>query len=278
VQQILNVKPNKWYYQMALDGLTTGIGNPICPCCNEVMEQNSDGTYICINDDCPFILSEAVQAVITAMMDGVAEDYFTHGRVLEACEIARAYTLEEDTTFRIKDRESAGWYVKKLAKISATIDEITAEADARVSELQAEIDAINQRREDALKAPERDLIYLTARYQPELEEWARSEIADGKTKSVKLSYGTVGVKKSPDKLVIDDEAAAILFAQNNEIYEAFKVEKKILKPGLLGWLKENEMVEIKEYCSFADKDVVLAHIEPGSDEFYVKANLPVTEV
>jgi hypothetical protein len=279
------------------DGGMFATGVAYCPICEKEMDFCADyGHYfICVNDDCPFLLSEAVQAVVFAMMEGQSFGGGI-GALIDACEIALAYTLDEDTTFRIKDRESAGWYVKKIAKIEATKADINREADARVRELVAEIDAINTRRYESLKAPERDLLYHTTRYEPELQEWLEAELKGSKTKSVRISYGVVGTRKKQPKNTVIDELDTVVFAeevQDPEDVPMVNVKKTIAKHLFFdGWLAqhtdhprvrvtENGVIELLENNPFladGEEPAVIACIEPARDELYVKASLPVTGV
>lgn len=263
----------KWHYAMTITETTPicADGSVRCPVCNAPMEIIDDcypDAATCINDDCPFVLNDAVQAVVNAMMDSRSSDKGYDDALLEALEIARSYTLDEDTTFRIKDRESAGWLMKKLAKIDASERDINADVDARKAELQAEIIALEERRTEMLLPFERDRVYLTVRYQPELEEWAKSELKDSRGKSIKLSYGVAGYKKCADSLVIDDDTAveevAIKCGHRDDV---MRIKTEINKTGLKALLADDS--QARE--NFAG----VAYIKPGTDEFFIKPTMPV---
>jgi len=50
--------------------------------------------------------------------------------------------------------------------------------------------------------------FFQAAFGAQLEEFARQHLNGRKEKSVKLIHGTIGFKKWPDKLVVDDEEKA----------------------------------------------------------------------
>jgi hypothetical protein len=96
--------------------------------------------------------------------------------------------------FRITDKDSAEWVVRKIAEERAHIQRTREWADK-------EIDRAT--REEA---------WLLRRFGAELEFWASKNLPK-KRKSLDLPSGTVGFRKQPARLVVDDEPKAMEWAR-----------------------------------------------------------------
>ncbi|MEN6581658.1 MAG: host-nuclease inhibitor Gam family protein [Armatimonadota bacterium] len=280
-------------YGYAYATITTET-EPACPVCGAylaLMDAEND-YWECLNASCRFINNLAAQQVMLSLLEG---KNYTMDELLGAIEMVVQYTLAEDTTFHIHDHESAGWYMKKIARIEAAMAEINREPDARIAELKAEAAAIEERRREMLKGPERDLLYLTTRYEPELQAWAEAELKDSKSKSIKLSYGTVGSQKTRPANVVDVETDTLVFAERAELLQDpetavqfINTKKSIYKDAFFKWLSEHpdhERVRIEEdgtisllednpFLDEGEEPAVIAHIAPAGEKFYVKAAIP----
>ncbi|MCE5200814.1 MAG: host-nuclease inhibitor Gam family protein [Armatimonadota bacterium] len=270
-----------------------------CPLCGTDLEPSQCGDWLtmgnlvkhrCLNPDCPYLNDENVRNVVNALINNGAAP-------LEAAKLTRDYTISDPKGFHIHDRESAGWLLKKLAKIDGRENDINAEVDARKAELQAEITALEERRTEMIAPYERDRIYLTTRYGGELEEWTKAELKGNKSKSIKLSYGDVGTKKSRAANVVDSELDTLVMAEsldNPDDPEQVFVNRKatIYKDAFFKWLSEHpdhERVRVDEdgtinlladdsFLADGDEPEVIAHIAPAKDEFYIKPAMPVKGV
>jgi len=132
------------------------------------------------------------------------------------------------------------YYVARIGRNQQRIEEIERRGN----------DLINRMREriaEATKAYRNDVDYCTAM----IKEPTEIEIMKGKAKSLKLPCGTVGVRIGRESVVIDDEDAAIEWAETFKP-EAVKVEKHILKSEING-------TACPGY-----------HVERGANSFYCK--------
>lgn len=139
-------------------------------------------------------------------------------------------------------------YLEALAERERTIAENRRVADARKAMIEQWLQSENTR-------IEREAFWLTR----QIEAFA-AEYDYGKKKSRNLPHGTFGVRRSPDRLEVNDEAAALEYAATHGIAGAIK--RSILKTPLLKHLKETG--DIPDGCELLE----------GTDTFYVK---PTTE-
>jgi phage host-nuclease inhibitor protein Gam len=146
----------------------------------------------------------------------------------------------EKEAFEVTDMKSADWCIAKIGEAYSRIEQrraIVAEYQRKLAERLAETN----------KADEETVSYMESLLRP----WAELEIMKGKTKSLKLPCGTLGLRAGRESVVIDDEAAAIEWA---ELFkpEAVKITKSILKSEVKG------------------TDAPGYHVETGSHTFYCK--------
>jgi len=179
--------------------------------------------------------------------------------------------------FAVSGLSSANWVMKRLAECEADEAEVRAMIDA-------EIESIRQRAERILQPIARKREFFSLVYGPQLEEFAKDRLEGQKTRSLKLLHGTIGFRKSPDKVVIDDEAAAIaalelLAVKDPDVYaDAVRLRKEVAKTVVKTIFQVNGMREL--YTLPADIDdpswvpTVAAHLEGGEDKFYTKPEMP----
>jgi phage host-nuclease inhibitor protein Gam len=146
----------------------------------------------------------------------------------------------ETDSFEVVDMKSADWCIAKIGEAKRRIQErtaIVAEYKKRLDERLAETNIADVRQVDFMESL--------------LRPWAELEIMKGKTKSLKLPCGTLGLRAGRESVVIDDEAAAIEWA---ELFkpEAVKITKTIYKSEING------------------TDAPGYHVETGAHTFYVK--------
>ena len=103
--------------------------------------------------------------------------------------------------FHITDRNAAEWLLRKLGNLKAERTRVTLQAEAITRALDADRDR------------------LLRLYGGELEEWARNELKDRKsrTKTLHTLQGSVRFRNVPSRLSIADEAAAIGYADEEEL-------------------------------------------------------------
>ena len=128
----------------------------------------------------------------------------------------------ETESFEVVDMKSADWCIAKIGEAKRRIEErraIVAEYKKRLEERLAETNIADVRQVEFMESL--------------LRPWAEIEIMKGKTKSLKLPCGTLGLRAGRESVVIDDESAAIEWA---ELFkpEAVKITKSILKSEVKG--------------------------------------------
>ncbi len=178
----------------------------------------------------------------------------------------------ESPRFQVTDMKSADWVLKKLAELDAS--------EAEIAEMvQANHDSIDQRAERILEPIRRSRTFFYTVFAPQIEEWAKKQLAGKKTKSEKLIHGVVGFQKKPDSLVIDDGSDAAMDALETMLPEAIKTTRSILKTPIKKLLEGSERTELHVPASMLtgddsgpsdDESRLIAHIEPGENEFYIK--------
>jgi hypothetical protein len=119
--------------------------------------------------------------------------------------VGKVKTMEETTTttttegqpFMVTDRQSAEWALRKIAAKQAEIALVQAQAADMLRSLQSDLDS------------------FTGRYQPQLENWARTalEATGGKSRTVKTLCGNLSFRTVPPRLVVESEADALQTAK-----------------------------------------------------------------
>ena len=171
--------------------------------------------------------------------------------------LTEVFEAEEKPRFTVTDESSANWVLRKLAECDAEESAIKQMADE-------EIERIKKRAEKLLSPIQRKRQFFEAVFTPQLEEFAKSRVTDTK-RSVNLLHGKVGFRRGQEKLVIDDEEKAIIWAES-ECPDAVKVVKSLLlTPAKAQLLKQ---------CPETKALAGIMHIEPAEDKFYVKAEMP----
>jgi len=118
--------------------------------------------------------------------------------------------------FRVRDRDTAEWVLERLF-----------EAESEILALDRRLETYT-RNIEAMKAEhERRASWLRERFGDELREWAGSELAGQKKRTVRTPYGSLSFRKLAARVVVKDEAAAIEWAKANQS-NAVKVTEKFL--------------------------------------------------
>jgi len=151
--------------------------------------------------------------------------------------------------FAIDSLDKANWAIAKIVRAERAIAQRQAVAEAYLDKVRKWLD-------DANKADISTVDAMTEMLKP----WATVEIAKGTgAKHVKLLGGEIGYRQSPASLEVNDEAAAIAWAEEN-CTEAVKIEKRLIKTPLKKLIMENGEcppgVEVK----------------PGDIKWYVKTD------
>lgn len=100
-----------------------------------------------------------------------------------------------DETFRVRDRKSAEWVLEKIGRHEAVVE---------MGERRIAFVTDNIRRETAPHA--RAASWLRAKFGPQLEQWARAELADRKERSIQTDYGRLGFRKTQGRIAVAKDA------------------------------------------------------------------------
>jgi hypothetical protein len=144
--------------------------------------------------------------------------------------------------FEIVDEKTANWLVRKIVA--------AREYGERVKEW-----AERERRR-----ADREEHTLTFLFGRQIETWAKTEIEklNGRRKSLCLPAGTVGFRSQPSRLVVDDDAAVILWAKK-ECPAAIVVVEKLSRSILNDHFGQTG--EVPEHG---------AHVERDAETFYIR--------
>jgi hypothetical protein len=142
-------------------------------------------------------------------------------------------------TFSVDNAAGANWVVRKI---------IEARNYAKHVKQWAEAEILRAQREEE---------FFLFHYGHQLEIWARSQIASGKRKSVKLPGGTVGFRVRATKLEITDKKALLEWCKTNCPSSVMTVET-VLKKGVMSHVKDTGE------CPAG------AEIKVGSDHLYIR--------
>ena len=145
---------------------------------------------------------------ITAIIDGLIINLET-GEVIG----------QEQPEFRVTDEASAEWVLERI---------MNAEADAARDRLK--LKAVAERLEAAIKASEKRAEWFRGRYGSELEEFARVRLEGAKTKTLKLTWGSISFRSVKGGLRVSDPEAALKWAkqyapESVKVSESFQITK-----------------------------------------------------
>jgi hypothetical protein len=149
---------------------------------------------------------------------------------------------EVSAHFSVRDDDSANWVVRKIVECRAYRERCDAWC----------------RREQARARREEE--FFLYRFGSQLMDYARKKVAQqgGRRKSVSLPGGILGFRAEPAKLIVDDEAAILIWAKR-EMPALVQVIEKVSKSDLNDHLKNTGQVP--------DAGV---HVEPPSENFFIR--------
>lgn len=157
--------------------------------------------------------------------------------------------------WRVMTPDAAEWALRRKAEHDAEIARIMAQAETAKR-------WIDSRARQLVK----ESLTGSAFFEAVLLDWmsrARGQIVRGKAKSAKFLFGTLGWRSKPQKLVYDDEAAALAWAKSRPVEEGlYRVEYKLEKDTIKALAKKENLVPPG------------ARWEGGEDVAYVEAEAP----
>lgn len=151
--------------------------------------------------------------------------------------------VEPKPEFRVDSRQAAEWVLQKLMDAEADVFAIQAREKAVLDNLAAQ-----------KKAAARKAEWLRARFGPELEEFARQELAGQKGKTLTLDYGKVSFRAVAGKVTVADEARAM---------ESFPEAVKVTKSLLISQVPKAQAAMLRDQGPDALLAAGLAWVEPS---------------
>lgn len=166
----------------------------------------------------------------------------------------------DDTDFRVMNKSQANFFLRKIRDLEADNAEIE-------NFCKEQIRSFTEKTENYKNKKLNSNINTIEYFKTLLQQYADSEIEKNpKKKSYKLPFGTIGYKKSQDKLLIENEKSVIEFLKENNIPGVRVVEKETLDKMLL-----KSSIETREDGFYIDGvKLVGVAIESGGDVFGVK--------
>ena len=158
--------------------------------------------------------------------------------------------------YKILDDKSANFFLKKLLELKQEIDEVNNTCDSEIESVTQKVNAFRKTRIDSL---EKTVGY----FENLLENFAKSKIDGQKTKSMKLLYGTLRFKKTPDNINYDDKT----MIEDPRFSKFVKISKSFSKAD---FKKAGVIKDGKYYLN--DEEVPEVEVIPGQINFSVKFN------
>ena len=140
----------------------------------------------------------------------------------------------EKPEFRVTDEASADWVLEKMMDAQTQIARIGIKRTALLENLESQE-----------KVYLRKLDWLMARFSPELEEFAKGQLIDAKTKTLKLTFGKLSIRSVKGGLRVSDQASALETAQS------------------LGWTNAIKYSEAFQISGLTDAQRAVAENKPG---------------
>lgn len=151
----------------------------------------------------------------------------------------------EKERFEVKDLDTANWAVGKML-----------DAESRIQEYRALADEYKRKIDEWLDRATKDDQSTIEFFQSEIRPFVEREVAKTNKQSMKLLGATVGFRKTPPAVVVDDEDSAVEYLETFAP-EVVRTKKSVDKKAIKQRLESGE-------------DIPHVHMEPGGVKFYVK--------
>jgi hypothetical protein len=161
--------------------------------------------------------------------------------------------LKVDDGFKVKDQGSMEWVLEK---------KLSYETNLRAEE--ARIDAILANYEKMRKKAESKLRWFEARFLPEVEEYAKTQLT-GKSKFIECPYGRVSFRTKKGGVRITDKEKALSYAKIEGWTNAINVEETLLIRSLTP--AQKAVIEARTPQGFTiEPDVELCYVNTGVEK------------
>lgn len=155
--------------------------------------------------------------------------------------------LEVPEGFEVRDEDSANWVVRKICEARAYMEKVREFADRE------------------LARASKDEEFFLSRFGPGLEKYASASLK-GKKRSVALPAGTLGFRKQPARLVVENDEQALKWAKAYlpaavvVVPATEKLSKSALNEAVSAAMKQPDGAQIPDGARWQDE----------RDSFFVK--------
>lgn len=138
----------------------------------------------------------------------------------------------ENEKFAIVSDEQANFFLRRLEEVRSEKDKINNTCNQEIERFTARVN--NFRAKEMLSLENTERYFCTL-----LESYARKQLEGTKKKSIKLPFGTMSFKKSPTKMVYDDEVL-MNYIKTNNLVDFIRIKEEINKKDLKSHLTTSE--------------------------------------
>lgn len=121
-----------------------------------------------------------------------------------------------DPAFHITDRTSAEWVLEKMSQNATALKALELRRETLLQNLERQQQEI-----------ERRAAWLNHRFGAELREWATSQLAGQKRRSLQLDWGKIGFRKTHGAVKVFDVPNAVFWLEKH-CPKAVQMEPKVL--------------------------------------------------
>ena len=164
----------------------------------------------------------------------------------------------EKENFAITSDEQANFFLRRLEEVRSEKDKINNTCNQEIERFTARVN--NFRAKETLSLENTERFFCTL-----LENYARQQLEGSKKKSIKLPFGTMSFKKSPRKMVYDDEVL-MNFIKSHNLNDFIRIKEEINKKDLKSQLK----ITADAIVTLDDQVVEGITTMPGETTFSVK--------
>ena len=136
----------------------------------------------------------------------------------------------DDLEKAIIDKDRADFFIKKIKESQQEIEAIDSACDEKIEFYKNKIDEYRNNRK-------KEILNVINYFSSILERYTRTELEGSKKKSIPLTFGTLQLRKIPEKYEYDDKEMLSYLQENKlddyiNIKESKSVDKKKLKEDL----------------------------------------------
>lgn len=177
-------------------------------------------------------------------------------------EEAKALEIDvEADTLKIQTPSQADFFLGLLNKAQEEVNYINTMCDTKIQQV---TDRVNRFREQNIQGLSSQINYYTML----LETYTMEELADKKKKSMKLTEGTLGIKKQADKVDYDEETVIAYLKANHPEFVRVKIKEEIDKTNL-----KKTADSINGAFIINGQEIEGVTVVPQPDKFYIKSSI-----